>query len=86
MNPFLTGPILVWQARERLHDVCEERLELRIRISQEIAKKLRRVQNLESLRICRSVSLEEALEAALDAYLNPNDPDQSSQQQVKKIA
>jgi hypothetical protein len=82
MNPFLAGPILVWQARERLHDVSEERLELRMRISKEAANKLKRVQDLESLRIYRSVSTEEALEAALDAYLNPNAPEKLSQQSM----
>jgi hypothetical protein len=79
MNPFLAGPILVWQARERLHDVREERIELRIRISKEATDKLRRVQDLESLRIYRSVSTEEALETALDAYLgDPGKPSQES--------
>jgi hypothetical protein len=80
MNPFLAGPILVWQARERLHDVKEERIELRIRISTEATEKLRRVQDLESLRIYRSVSTEEALESALNAYLDSNGPHRPPQE------
>jgi hypothetical protein len=86
MNPFLAGPILVWQARERLHDVSEERLELRMRISKELAERLKRVQDLESLRIYRSVTLEESLEAAIDACLDPRHPDDPFQQCIPKIA
>jgi hypothetical protein len=79
MNPFLAGPILVWQARERLHDAREERIELRIRISKDASEKLRRVQDLESLRVYRSVSVEEALEAAVNIYLDgPSKPPQAS--------
>jgi 5-methylcytosine-specific restriction endonuclease McrA len=59
---------------ERMRPVCEDRLELKIGISQALAEKLKRVQDLESQRTQSVATLEQTLEAMADIYLERNDP------------
>jgi hypothetical protein len=60
--------------KESLKFVSEERLELKLGVSLELEGKIKRVQDLESQRTSRPVSLEEALQAAVDTYLERKDP------------
>ena len=59
---------------ERAKYVSDERVELRLGISEELLKKLRRIQDLESQRSRKAASLEDALEKLAEVYLEKNDP------------
>ena len=59
---------------ERIKIVSEDRVELRLGLSKAAKEKLKRVQDLESQRTARPVSIEEALEALLAVYLESKDP------------
>jgi hypothetical protein len=59
---------------ERTQYVSGDRLELKIGISQAMFEKIKKVQDLESKRLGKSVSIEEALEASIDVYLEAKDP------------
>ena len=58
--------------QENARYVSEKRIELRLGISEELLKKLRRVQDLESKNV--AASLEQALEAMAEGYLSKHDP------------
>lgn len=58
--------------QEKAKYITFERLKLELGISEELMKKLRRVQDLESK--TKSASLEDALEAMTEVYLEKNDP------------
>ncbi|MBY0471515.1 HNH endonuclease [bacterium] len=58
--------------QETTRYVAEERMELKLGISEALLKKLKRVQDLESKN--SAASLEQALEAMADSYLAKNDP------------
>src|SRR6185312_7408275 len=59
---------------ERAKYVSEDRVELRLGISEELLKKLKRIQDLESQRSRKAASLEDALEKLAETYLEKNDP------------
>jgi len=69
---------------ERLRFVSEDRLELQLGISKATEEKLRRVQDLESQRTARSVSLEETLETLLEVYLDSKDPMERARRVMKR--
>ncbi|MBY0471720.1 HNH endonuclease [bacterium] len=58
--------------KESTRYVAEERVELKLGISEALLKKLKRIQDLESKK--SAASLEQALEAMADLYLQKNDP------------
>ena len=58
--------------KESTRYVAEERVELKLGISEALLKKLKRIQDLESKK--SAASLEQALEAMADSYLQKNDP------------
>jgi len=60
--------------QERVRYRSEDRIELTIGISEEVLKKFERVMDLESQRTSKPASKEEALNAALEIYLEKNDP------------
>ena len=58
--------------KETARYVAEERVELKLGISEALLQKLKRIQDLESKKA--AASLEETLEAMADLYLQKNDP------------
>jgi hypothetical protein len=60
--------------QERVKYVAEDRLSLTLGISEQALEKLKKVMDLESQRSKKSASREDALIAALDAYLEKYDP------------
>jgi hypothetical protein len=70
--------------QERLKPVNEDRLELRLGISKALEEKLKRVQDLESQRTSRAASFEDSLNAALEVYLERNDPVRRAERILKK--
>ncbi|MBY0471979.1 HNH endonuclease, partial [bacterium] len=58
--------------KETTRYVAEERVELKLGISEALLKKLKRIQDLESKK--SAASLEQTLEAMADLYLQKNDP------------
>lgn len=64
---------------ERTKYVSEDRLELRMGISQEMFEEFKRVQDLESKRTAKSASMEETLQALLKVYLEVKDPQKRAQ-------
>lgn len=74
--------------RESVRFVASERLKLTVGVSEEILEDLKRVQDLESQRLGRAVSLEEAIRSTAKAYLYKNDPLEKakrSQERARKI-
>ena len=69
---------------ERIKFVSEDRVELRLGLSKATKEKLKRVQDLESRRTARSVSIEETLEAMLDVYLQSKDPIKRAERVLKR--
>jgi hypothetical protein len=67
LNPLAVVP-------EKARYVTEERLELKLGISEEVMKKLRRVQDLLATKKRRVVNLEVALSAMAEEYLEKHDP------------
>jgi hypothetical protein len=59
---------------ERTKYVSENRLELKMGISQEMFEEFKRVQDLESKRTSKTASMEETLHALLKVYLDVKDP------------
>jgi 5-methylcytosine-specific restriction endonuclease McrA len=59
---------------ERTKYVSENRLELKMGISQEMLDQFKKIQDLESKRTGKAVSLEETLEAVFHVYLDVKDP------------
>jgi hypothetical protein len=59
---------------ERMKYVSENRLELQVGISQEMSEGIKRIQDLESKRTGKSVTIEDALQVSVHAYLEKNDP------------
>lgn len=60
--------------QERAKFVSENRLELKIGISEKLMKTLKRVQDLESQRTRKASSFEDVLGKVLEDYLEKNDP------------
>ena len=59
---------------ERAKYVSEDRLLLNLGVSEKLMTKIQRIQDLESKRRRSNASLEDALDAMSDEYLNRNDP------------
>ena len=72
--------------RERVRPVAEDRLELKVGISKKLHEKIIRIQDLESQRLRKSVSLEEALEAMADVHLEKKDPVIKAERVLKKLS
>jgi hypothetical protein len=62
------------QIQEQTRYVSEQRIELKLGISEELHEKLKRVQDLVSTQSGKAASLEETLEAALALYIEKKDP------------
>lgn len=60
--------------KDREKYIAEERLELRIGVSEKLHQKLKRAQDLASSKNKKAASLEETLEALVEAYLEKEDP------------
>jgi hypothetical protein len=69
---------------ERTQYVSGDRLELRIGISQAMFEKIKKVQDLQSKRLGKSVSIEEAFEASVDVYLEAKDPVKRAERILKR--
>ena len=69
---------------EGIKFISEDRVELRLGLSKVAQEKLKRVQDLESQRTARPVSIEEALEAMLDVYLESKDPVKRAERMMKR--
>ena len=72
------------ESKARLKPLSAERSELKCGISKELEKKLRRIQDLESQRRKKPVSLEETLEAMAEIYLEKNDPVKKAERILEK--
>jgi 5-methylcytosine-specific restriction endonuclease McrA len=59
---------------ESMRYVSAERLQLKCGVSEDLGNQIRRVQDLESSKQGKAVSIEGAIEAAIDHYLDRNDP------------
>ncbi len=60
--------------QERARYISEDRLELKLGISEDLLEKLKRVQDLLSQRLQRNATLEETLEDLAEFYLEKKDP------------
>jgi 5-methylcytosine-specific restriction endonuclease McrA len=69
---------------EKTKYVSENRLELKMGISQAIHDQLIRVQDLESKRMAKGASLEETLQALLQVYLEVKDPVKRAERVLKR--
>jgi 5-methylcytosine-specific restriction endonuclease McrA len=72
------------ESKPRLKPLSESRSELKVGISRELEKKLRRIQDLESQKRKKAVTLEEALEAMAEVYLEKNDPIKKAERVLDK--
>jgi len=68
---------------EKAKYVTESRININFGLSEEFYKKLKRVQDLESQRLSRAASLEEAQEVMLDLYLEKKDPVERAKRNLK---
>ena len=71
-------------APERMRFINEDRMELRLGLSKAAKEKLKRVQDLESQRSGRPVSIEEAFEVLLEVYLESKDPIKRAERVMKR--
>jgi hypothetical protein len=62
------------QVREQSRYVSENRLEMRLGVSEELHDEFKRVQDLVSSQMGKAVNMEEALKVALKYYIEKNDP------------
>lgn len=62
------------RVKERVKPVGPKLVEMTVSVSPEVAALLKRVQDLESQRLKKAASWEEALKAAAEVYLEKNDP------------
>lgn len=69
---------------ERLKYKTEDRLELSLGVSEKFSEKLSRVKDLISQQKSRSISSEEALETALEAFIQRHDPIKKAQRNVAR--
>jgi hypothetical protein len=69
---------------ERTRFISEDRIELKMSLKDELMKKLKRVQDLESQRTKRACDLEAVLDAMADFYLERQDPVVKSERILKK--
>ena len=69
---------------EKAKYVTETRVNINFGLSEEFYKKLKRIQDLESQRLSRAVSLEEAQEVMIDLYLERKDPVKKAKRNVGK--
>jgi len=69
---------------ESVRAVSESRLSLKLGISEDLLQKLRRVQTLVSNQKRKNVSLEEALEEAVETFLEKRDPVEKAKRQEEK--
>jgi 5-methylcytosine-specific restriction endonuclease McrA len=79
INPKIATP-------ERTRYVNEERVEIRVCVSEAVMKKIKRAQNLESQRTRSACDLEMTLEAIVDLYLEKRDPVKKAQRILNKAA
>jgi 5-methylcytosine-specific restriction endonuclease McrA len=77
INPKIATP-------ERTRYVNEERVEIRVCVSEAVMKKIKRAQDLESQRTSSACDLEMTLEAIVDLYLEKRDPVKKSQRIMDK--
>ncbi len=73
------------EVKERIKPVNATRLELRMGISEDLESKLRRIQDLLSQKNKKAVSLEEAVDALADEFLERHDPIQKAERAQKRI-
>lgn len=71
--------------RESVRYRSEDRIELKLGISEDLLKKLERVCDLQSQKQSKSVSREEALLAAIEIYLEKNDPLRKAERSHQKV-
>jgi 5-methylcytosine-specific restriction endonuclease McrA len=71
-------------APERTKYVSEDRLELRMGISQEMFEQLKRVQDLESKRTAHPATLEDTLQVLLQVYLEVKAPEKRAERVLKR--
>ena len=69
---------------ERTKYVSEDRLELKMGISQEMLDQFKKIQDLESKRTGKAVSLEETLKAVFQVYLEVKDPVRRAERVLSK--
>jgi len=70
--------------REKVSYISAERIQMQIGVSEKLMLKLRRVQDLESQRLKRPVSLEEALDRMTGEYLQRHDPVERAERVIAK--
>jgi hypothetical protein len=74
------------QVQERARYVSEERLELKLGISDDLHELLKRVQDLVSSQMGKSATLEETLHAALTFYVEKKDPmEKAKRAEIKEV-
>lgn len=71
--------------KESVRYRSEDRIELKMGISEELFKKLERICDLESQKQSKPVSREDSLLAAAEAYLEKNDPVRKAERSLHKI-
>ncbi|MGZ6333242.1 MAG: HNH endonuclease [Bdellovibrionota bacterium] len=71
--------------RERFKSLDGERVQVTVTISEELLTKLKKIQDLESQRTKRAVSLEEAMNAAVKTHLERNDPIEKAERARKAL-
>jgi hypothetical protein len=73
------------QVREQARYVSEQRIELKLGISEELHEMLKRVQDLVSTQSGKAASLEETLQAALALYIEKKDPIEKAQRAEARV-
>jgi hypothetical protein len=74
------------QVQESAKYVSEKRIELKLGISEELHEKLQRVQELVSSQSGKAVKMEDALQAALEFYIEKMDPQKKAERAQMKLA
>jgi hypothetical protein len=74
------------QVQERIRYVSEERLELKLGISDDLHELLKRVRDLVSTQMGKSATLEETLRVALTLYIEKKDPmEKAKRAEIKEV-
>ncbi|MGZ3689109.1 MAG: HNH endonuclease signature motif containing protein [Bdellovibrionota bacterium] len=73
------------EPHERIKAIGNDRVQMTVAISEDLICELKRVQDLESQRTKRAVSLEEAMKAAMSVYLERNDPVRKAERARPKL-
>ena len=72
--------------KERIRPLTESRSVLTLSISSELEVKLRRVMDLLAQKTSKAPTMEQALEAAMDTYLDKHDPLRRAKKQLEKTS